>query len=248
MTSIKISEETFNLLCQLRKKVPAKRPAEIVEWLAEWGATDIGIVVDANDVEVAKPPEDTPKFENNEQLRQNEGGTISSELRDSVVLDILPQRDFAPIFGETTEITTNRRHRSQTKFSNSIASQLVNVKPSRAFVQGTWFKITYWNRAVFATIKALVNDGVAVEEIAQVLSPFIKIGNPEGSVPIKRQNISHKFINTPRISWECIEKLYNYWDIDVRVRFRWTEKGPDALRGRTYEVRTGLPSFVELTE
>lgn len=246
MPVIRISDETFNLLCQLRKKVPATTPAELVEWLAERGASDIGIVVEAINDKDTIPTEDTLKFRSSEQLRQDKGTTISSELRDTVAVDVLSKHNFAPIYGETAEISTKKRHPSKVLFSTFSTSQLVNVKPIRALVKGHWFKISYWNRAAFAAIKALVDEGVAIEEIVEVLNPLIKIGNPEGSIPIKGQNISHMFINTPKISWKCVEKLYDCWGIDVRVRFRWNNNAPEELRGRSYEIRTGYSNLVAL--
>lgn len=49
MLEIKITERTFELLCELRKKVPVRTPAELIEWLAETGADDIGIIVNVRE-------------------------------------------------------------------------------------------------------------------------------------------------------------------------------------------------------
>ncbi len=246
MPVIRITDETFDLLCQLRKKVPADTPAELVEWLTEKGTDDIGIIINADKEEGSEPLGDNPNTSCNEQLRHNGGNEISSSPSDNTCQDGLSEDSFAPIYGETIAVAPNQRSRRSREFTSFNASQLVNVKPIRALVKGRWFKISYWNRAVFAAIKALVDEGVAIEEIVRVLYPLIKIGNPKGSVPIKGQNISHMFINTPKISWQCVEKLHDGWGIDIRVRFRWNKKAPEELRGRSYEIRTGYPNLVAL--
>lgn len=242
MLEIKITERTFELLCELRKKVPVRTPAELIEWLAETGADDIGIIVNVRE-EDPSLSQKSPQSRSSEPLRQQSGTKFTANLRDTTGAAIRSTEGLSPIFGEPVESVPERKSPSPVEFRSFRTSSLLNVKPSEAYVQGRRLRIRFWNQAVFATIKSLVEDGVAIQEIVDVLYPLIKIGNPEGSIPIKGQNISHSLINTPRISWESIEKLNNFWDVDVRVKFKWTEKAPVELRGNWYEIstRTGRP-------
>ena len=247
MLEIKITERTFELLCVLRKRVPVSTPSELIEWLAETGAEDIGIIVTHSEEEPSLPQK-SPQIRSGEPLRQESGARFTASLRSTTGVAILPTEGLSPIFGALAESTPERKSPLPVKFASFRTSSLLNVKPSEAYVQGRRFKIRFWNQAVFATIKALVGDGVAIQEIVDVLYPLIKIGNPKGSIPIKGQNISHSLINTPRISWESIEKLSNFWDVDVRVKFKWTEKAPVELRGQSYEISTGTPRPVPTEE
>lgn len=237
MPEIKITEETFELLCELRKNVPKGNPSELIEWLADRGAQDIGISVEAVDGDTSVSSADLHDYENSENLDQDRGEKTYAGLRDSGS-NVLFESGFASIQSEPIKIFPEKQSPSQVNIVHFSSSYLLNVEPSMAYVEGKRFRIRFWNEAVFATIKSLIDKGVAIEDIEKVLSPLIKIGNPEGSVPIKGLNISHAFINSPRISWECIEKLNNHWYVDVRVTFRWNEKAKIELRGLSYEIGT----------
>ena len=237
MPEIKITEETFELLCELRKHVPKGTPSELIEWLADRGAQDIGISVEAIDGDSSVSIADLHDYENSEILDQDRGERTYAGLRDSGA-DVLSESGFGRIVSDPIQNTPEKQSPALVKIVLFSSSFLLNVEPSMAYVEGKRFRIRFWNEAVFATIKSLVDKGVAIEDIEKVLSPLIKIGNPEGSVPIKGLNISHAFINTPRISWECIEKLNNHWNVDVRVTFRWNEKAKIELRGLSYEIGT----------
>ena len=119
------------------------------------------------------------------------------------------------------------------------SSYLENVPPIEASIEGKRFEIEYWNEVVFAVIKFLIeNRDVTVHQIAKVLDPNVKVGSHDGYKPIKGLNLSYNNIRTPRVSWECIEKLNLFSNIDVRIRFKWNEKAKVKLRELSYEIRT----------
>lgn len=119
------------------------------------------------------------------------------------------------------------------------SSYLENVPPIEASIEGESFEIEYWNEVVFAVIKFLIEKRkVTVHQIAEVLHPNVKVGWQDGYRPIKGLNLSYDNIRTPRVSWECIEKLNLFSNIDVRIRFKWNEKAKVKLRGLSYEIRT----------
>lgn len=120
-------------------------------------------------------------------------------------------------------------------FKNSF---LEHVPPIEAYVEGEWFDIEAWNAVVFKVIRLLVENGVSPHDIAEVLSPDVRVGHIEGFRRIEGLNMSYINVRSPRMSWECIEKLNSRWNIDVRIKFKWDEKSKVKLREQTYEIRT----------
>ena len=128
---------------------------------------------------------------------------------------------------------------SQVNFLTFKNSYLEHVPPSEAYIQGEWIEIKHWNKALFEVIRHLVNnEGVSTQAIADALKPNIKVGREDGRSPIEGVNLSYADIRSPQVSWGCIEKLSFYWNIDVRVRFKWSENARVELRGLSYEIRT----------
>ena len=238
MPFIKISEETFDRLCELRKSIQADYPHELVDYLANKWMENIDVVLDP-DVE---PPSvqrvQISQERNSQPLKHYTDDILTEGQANSEVLTLPTDEFLGPILSDPVKIDPKNQSPSNVNFVLFRTSFLTNVLPSKAYVQGNWFKIKFWNEAVFATIKALLDAGIAVEDIVNVLHPRLKIGCPEGYVPIKGQNLSHIQIDTPKVSWECIEKLSKHWDVDVRVRFRWTEKAKVEFRGLQYEIST----------
>lgn len=131
---------------------------------------------------------------------------------------------------------------SEVRFLTFKNSYLEHVPPTQAYVEGEWFDIKHWNKALFQAIRFLVKEeGVTTHDIADALHPNVKVGREDGLRPIEDLNLSYVDIRSPQVSWECIEKLNFFWNIDVRVRFRWSEKAKVELRGLSYEIRT-LPN------
>lgn len=100
MPEIKITGETFEILCELRKNVPKCTPSELIEWLADRGAEDIGISVEAVDEDTSVSCTDIHDYENSENLDQDRRERTYAGLTDSRS-DVLSESGFAPILSET---------------------------------------------------------------------------------------------------------------------------------------------------
>ena len=76
MPYIKISEETFDRLCELRKSIQADNPHELIDYLANKGMEDIGIVLD---------PDVEPPSEQRVQVNQERNSEPLKQYTDDIL-------------------------------------------------------------------------------------------------------------------------------------------------------------------
>lgn len=162
----------------------------------------------------------------------------SANLNDNSSAFKLLHRGLPPLRSERSDDDPEENPGSQVNFVLFRNAYLENVPPTEACVDGKWFKIEAWNAVLFEVIRVLLEKEVSEEEIVNVLHPNIKIGHPDGYKPIPGINLSYNEIRSPRKSWELIEKLNDFRNMDVRIRFKWNEKAKLELRGLSYEIRT----------
>lgn len=222
--SVSLSQRTMATLWRLQGVLNKPTASDLIEHLTANAARQYGI-------------EDFPSNVNVD--KDTEANTASSKRS-----KVKPVKGTNPIFRELHEGEIKYDDPSEVNFLTFKNSYLEHVPPTEAYVEGEWFQIKHWNKALFKAIRHLVEkEGVSNQEIADVLHPNIKVGREDGRRPIEGVNLSYAEIRTPQVSWECIETLHLKWGIDVRVRFKWSEKARVDLRGLSYEIRT-LPKQV----
>lgn len=228
MPLIEISDETFELLCQLKRKVNVSTASKLVEHLAEKGARNIGLSVGTDSLDTNVASDDISIDRGAKSFNVSRDGNMRIEKRiddvdiEEIVLDV-PQLD----------------HILPTLLTEFRSKDLVNVEMVTAFVEGKPFYHKRWNQTLFHVIEILLGEGVSIDEIVEKLNGFATVGkNLDDFLSYNEDlDISHK-IQNPRIVWPLIENLSKYWEIDVEIKFKWENNAKLELRGMYAELKT----------
>ena len=230
MPNIEISEETFKLLCDLRAEVKFETVGELVEWLAEQGATSIGVSIES----------DSDDRGHDQSISGNERNDAGFNVSKSAFmrLDMKPEDRYEELSQPISELDEI----IPTVLTEFRSRDLVNVEMVKAYVDGKPFYHKRWNQTLFHVIELLLGKGVSIEEIVEKLNGFAAVGkNLDDYLAYNEElDISHK-IQNPKFVWPLIENLSRFWEVDVEIQFKWEQNARLELRGLSAELKTNRP-------
>lgn len=230
MPNIEISEDTFKLLCELQRDAEVDKVGELVEQLAELGATRIGISI---------APDSDQVNQITDQSQVAIGQSVGKAFEVSKDSSFKLEMDLEDGLEELSIAIPGLDHIVPTVLTEFRSRDLVNVEMVKAYVDGKPFYHKRWNQTLFHVIELLLGRGVGLDEIVDKLQGFATVGkNLEDFLSYNEElDISHK-IQNPKFVWPLIENLSRFWEVDVEIHFKWENNARLELRGLSAELKT----------